>query len=152
VDTRRLTVAQAAKYLSTSESAIRHKVNRNTIPHEKDEETGRVFIVIGELENDELTEDNQGYTDSEPSDNERLIDMLTAQLEVTQRNLEEERAANRENRRLLAAALERIPAIEAPDEPGVDLAASEGVSKGEVPDSQEAPQRRSWWRRFFGVE
>jgi hypothetical protein len=60
VDTRRLTVAQAAKYLSTSESAIRHKVNRDTIPHEKDEETGRVFILIDELETDELTEDNQG--------------------------------------------------------------------------------------------
>jgi hypothetical protein len=78
--------------------------------------------------------------------------MLTAQLEVTQRNLEEERAANRENRRLLAAALERIPAIEAPDEPGADLTASEEASSGTGRVEEGESERASWWRRFFGIE
>jgi TolA-binding protein len=42
---------------------------------------------------------------------------LEAETAARERAEEAERAANRENRRLLAAALERIPAIEAPQEP-----------------------------------
>jgi hypothetical protein len=65
-----------------------------------------------------------------------------------------ERQAHSEARRLLAAALERIPAIEAP---------SEERERRETPDhepestdsrtEQAEPQRsaeRSWWRRMFG--
>ena len=153
MDSRRLTVAQAAKYLSTSESAIRHKVNRSTIPHEKDEETGRVFILIDELDSEELTEDNQRYANSEPSNNERLIAMLTKQLELTQEALAQEREANREQRRLLAAALERIPALEPPPDTSPEprespQMASEELSGTQTPQEEE---RRSWWQRLFGA-
>ena len=159
---RRLTVAQAAKYLSTSESSIHHKVNRNSIPHEKDESTGRVFILIDELEHEGLTEDNHRYSSSEPSNTERLIDTLTRQLETTQESLEQERAANRENRRLLAAALERIPAIEPPDTPSEprespETASEEPYSTHHAPPMpgtpvSDAQRKRSWWRAFFGLD
>ena len=150
---RRFTVSQAAKYLSTTESSIRHKVNRNSIPYERDEETNRVYILIDEVEDEVLTEDTQRHTNGEPSDTERLIATLTMQLEATQESLEQEREANRENRRLLAAALERIPAIEAPPEPrDSPETSSEHHGSGTVATDAETAEKPSWWRRFFGVE
>ena len=158
---RKLTVSQAAIHLSTTESAIRHRVNRNSIPHEKDEETNRVYILIEELEGEGITEDDQRARDSEPADNgrstERLIETLTRQLEATQESLRYEREANRENRRLLAAALERIPALEAPQEasseprgaPETASPRSDGASAAAPEGEHEPPHRRSWFYRFF---
>jgi hypothetical protein len=149
VDSRRFTVSQAAKHLSTTESSIRHKVNRNSIPHEKDEETNRVYILIDQVEDEELTEDNQRTTNGDPPDTERLIDALTAQLEQAQESLRHEREANRENRRLLAAALERIPAIEAPDGQDGDLTATDGSPNSSGREGERAKPRRGWWARVF---
>ena len=155
MDTRTITVAQAAKYLSTSESAIRHKVNRNTIPHEKDEETGRVFILIDKLEDEVLSGDNLGRTTGDPSDNERLIAMLTKQLELSQEALAQEREANREQRRLLAAALERIPALDAPQNASPEPSESPETATDEAPSDRgqaeavEPVERPPFWRRFF---
>ncbi len=150
---RRFTVSQAAKHLSTTESSIRHKVNRNSIPHERDEETNRVYILIDEVEDEVLTEDTQRDTNGEPSDNERLITTLTMQLEATQESLKQEREANRENRRLLAAALERIPAIEAAPEPRESAQTpSEEQGNGTAHPEDERPEKRSWFKRFFGLE
>ena len=151
MDSRRFTLSQAAKYLSTTESSIRHKVNRNSIPHERDEETNRVYVLIDQVEDEALTEDTQRHTNGEPSDTERLIATLTMQLEATQESLEQEREANRENRRLLAAALERIPAIEAPpDERDGPVTAPEPRPSAPTPHDPE--RRSSGWRRFFGFE
>jgi hypothetical protein len=70
------------------------------------------------------------------------------------------RTRNEEIRRrdhLLAAALERIPAIEAPQEAAPDPrggreTAAEEPSKGDVPLEQEKEEdRRSWWQRWFGA-
>nr|MDP9458334.1 hypothetical protein [Actinomycetota bacterium] len=79
-----------------------------------------------------------------------------------ERQLEAERGANRENRRLLAAALERIPAIEPPgprDEPETVAETSGRTDAPEEPtepqrtaQEPEGPPRRSWWRRWFVIE
>ena len=74
-----------------------------------------------------------------------------------ERQVEEEREANRENRRLQAAALERIPPqIEAPREEREvpESASEEPTSTSPPPEQQEATSRlqeRSWWRRMFGT-
>jgi hypothetical protein len=153
VVSRRFTVSQAAKHLSTTESSIRHKVNRNSIPHERDEETNRVYILIDEVEDELLTEDTQRHTNGELSDNKRLIATLTMQLEATQESLEQEREANRENRRLLAAALERIPALEGPPEPRErPETATEPQGNGTAHPEDGGGEKPSWFRRFFGFE
>jgi hypothetical protein len=159
VDSRRFTVPEAAQYLSATESSIRHKVNRNTIPHEKDEETNRVYILIDKLEDERLSEDNQRATSDDPSDKERLterlVDALTSQLEEAQESLRQEREANRENRRLLAAALERIPALETPvetpsEERESPVSASESAPSGSGREEESGePRRRGWWGRLF---
>lgn len=88
----------------------------------------------------------------------QVVEILREQNVHLREQLAQEREANRENRRLLAAALERIPAIEAPPEAtGAPEAATEsgegapyGTSRQEAQDSLQ--RRHSWWRRFFGLE
>ena len=75
----------------------------------------------------------------------------TAELIATlQEQLQAERQAHAEARRLLAAALERIPAIEAaPGERESPERGSEEESR--APDREEPPtQERGFWRRLFG--
>jgi len=77
-----------------------------------------------------------------------LIDTLREQLEA-------ERQAHAEARRLLAAALERIPAIEAPSEPRespetVEEQPERAEPRSVTVESQESVQR-PWWRRVFAI-
>jgi hypothetical protein len=73
-----------------------------------------------------------------------LIAMLRDQLEA-------EREANRENRRIIAALASRIPEIEAPrDEPGSSESGGEPPDSGDPPQTEEATSR-PWWRKMFGV-
>ena len=58
-----------------------------------------------------------------------LVEVLREQVEDLRARLDREQEANRENRRLLAAALERIPELEAPREP------SEAEEPRESPES-----------------
>ncbi len=76
--------------------------------------------------------------------------------------MEEVRAleeANRENRRIIAGLIQRVPELEAPrDEPHgpeTDAETSEGVRDaptGQVDRETGVQRRSSWWRRFFGFE
>jgi hypothetical protein len=77
-----------------------------------------------------------------------------ASIESLEHQLEAEREANREDRRLLAAALDRIPLqLEAPAEPlqkveeGPGDAQHHPETRGEA---HEGVQQRPWWRRMFG--
>ena len=71
----------------------------------------------------------------------------------------EPQAHSAEARRLLTAALERIPAIEAPEEESVDAAetveqepeeSEPRSTTGGAREPVQRPQEQSWWRRVFG--
>ncbi len=98
------------------------------------------------LEGDKPPSNRDTPTDT-PTDQSELIAVLREQLAA-------EREANRENRRLLAAALERIPAIEAPETRDAHEAGTAGETGTETPASDtnepRARAERSWWRRWFG--
>jgi excisionase family DNA binding protein len=142
---RRLTVAQAADQLGVTVDAVRSRVKRGTIEHVR--EGGRVYIMLGA---DQHAPSHNQYTAQDASPGE-LVEELRERVRYLERQVEEERDANRENRRLLAAALERIPAIEAPEEPREFPESAEPRSdRGTTPEEQEEPTSRpSWWRRFF---
>jgi hypothetical protein len=79
-----------------------------------------------------------------------LVGELRERVRSLETQLDHERQANRENRRLLAAALERIPSIEAGDEQESPVTATEGTDRGKAPPAQqEDAERRSWLYRFF---
>jgi hypothetical protein len=137
---QRFTVKEAAQRLNVSEAAIRQRIQRNSIAHEKDEETNRVYILLdGEDERlDEVEPDVEHRSERE------LIDTLQEQLRL-------EREASAELRRIIAGLTQRIPAVEAPpDERESPVSASEERGGDGVPPEQE--KRSSWWRRFFGLE
>ena len=151
-DRQRLTVPEAATVLEVTVDAVRGRVRRGTIDHERDE-TGKVHVWV------DVSGAPGGAASRRPSppvegpsrDQAELVEVLKAQLEA-------EREANRENRRIIAGLVQRVPSLEtAPrEEPHAAetvAGASEGVDlpTGRV-DREAGAQRRSWWRRFFGVE
>jgi hypothetical protein len=143
-DERRTTVSEAAEILGISAEAVRGRIRRGTIPVER--EGGTVYVLIEGTERHRTTGDQSRTTGDRPSDR---TDLLIAELQDRVRSLEE---ANRENRRIIAALTQRIPAIEAPPEaPESPETSSEGrPSTTEPPEAERPAESRPWWRRVFG--
>jgi hypothetical protein len=160
--TKRFSVQQAADVLGISTEATRQRIKRRSLPTERDED-GNVFVLL-DADSTRTTDDGTHTNDDRTDDGTAALASLVAsqedQIEFLRQQLQAEREANRENRRLLAAALERIPAIEAPQEVppetrGDDLTPSEQAAKGDTseatPGDTEQPRaERSWWQRWFG--
>jgi excisionase family DNA binding protein len=123
---RRLTVQEAAEVLGTSVDAVRMRVRRGSLESEKDPD-GRVHVWV----NGDSTE-TKPRLDGEPS---ALISAKDETISTLREQLQAERQAHAEARRLLAAALERIPAIEAPQEPPEDAETVEEAPEGAQPHS-----------------
>jgi excisionase family DNA binding protein len=135
---RRLTVQEAAEVLGTSVDAVRMRVRRGSLESEKDPD-GRVHVWV----NDDSTE-TKPRLDGEPS---ALISAKDETISTLREQLQAERQAHAEARRLLAAALERIPAIEAPQEPPEDAETVE-----EAPEGAESHSAAEEARDELGAE
>jgi hypothetical protein len=158
VEKAHATVQEAARILGVSEGTIRKRVKRGTLPHDKGED-GQVYVYL-DTEADDGIDDVPHHTSSELIfTKDKTIHVLTEQLEA-------ERQAHAEARRLLAAALERIPqALEAPREPPrnaetpeeeeMRLAERERTRRlqrelTEVREQLEEERSKGFWRRLFG--
>jgi hypothetical protein len=138
---QRMTVHDAARKLGISEDAVRMRVKRGTLEAER--EGGRLYVLLTY----EPTDDPTGRTDE-------LIAELRDRVRSLESQLDHERDANRENRRIIAALASRIPELPAPQEPS---GASETVPEmpmGPEPqeareEAQEGAQPRTWWQRIF---
>ena len=148
---RRLTVQDAADALGVTVDAVRSRVKRGTIAHER--EGGRVYVLLG---GDESHPGRDQYTDQGGDQGAGESEDRTAELIATLREqLQAERQAHSEARRIIAGLVERIPAIEAPQE---STEASQTVEQ--EPESAEEPRsgapgaqegaRRPWWQRIIG--
>jgi predicted nucleic acid-binding Zn-ribbon protein len=104
-------VAEAADALGITVDAVRSRLKRGTIDHER--KGGRVYVLLGA---DEARPGHNQDTDQVSDQGARESEDRTAELITTLREqLQAERQAHAEARRLLAAALERIPPqLEAP--------------------------------------
>jgi hypothetical protein len=158
---RKVTVQEAAEVLDTSVDAVRQRIKRGKLSRAEpdDPDDNRVYVW---LDGDHA--EARHHVEGEASANlGALVESLQDQVEYLRAQLDREREANRENRRLLAAALERIPPqLEAPSEPpGAPEPATEEPERAEQPrpgaeeeaqEDSERPQerRRGWWQRMFG--
>jgi DNA repair exonuclease SbcCD ATPase subunit len=99
--------------LGITVDAVRSRLKRGTIDHER--KGGRVYVLLGA---DEARPGHNQDTDQVSDQGARESEDRTAELITTLREqLQAERQAHAEARRLLAAALERIPPqLEAPSE------------------------------------
>jgi hypothetical protein len=139
---QRLTVKEAASALDISSEAVRTRIQRGTLRsiHER----GRVWVV---LDLDE-TRSNTSRT----SDQTQLVDELRARVAFLEGELKIRTEENRRKDHLLAAALERIPAIEPPPEEqgSPERAADTSPSTAGPPEPETPTEPRPWWRRMFG--
>src|SRR5215211_7033272 len=137
---RRLNSKEAADTLGISVDAVRMRARRGTLEAEHDA-NGRLYVWLD---------------DDEPqSDAGALISEMRGRIEDLREQLEAERQAHAEARRIIAGLVERIPAIEAPTgTPEASETAEEDPERAEQPHSatggaQEGTQR-PWWRRIVG--
>jgi hypothetical protein len=106
----RYTLSEAATLLGITPDALRQRIRRGRYHTEK--EAGRVYVYL-DTDRTQTERPTEQGTDV-------LIPELRSRIESLERQLDLEREANRENRRLLAAALERDPPqLEAPGDPSV---------------------------------
>ena len=144
---RRLTVAQAADALGISANAVRMRVRRGSLPSERDAE-GRVWVLVGSEAGDEQESvSDQHATDqmtNEPTN--ELTEELRDRVAYLERQVEAEREASRELRRLLAGMIERVPQLEAPQEPQEPQTATEsGDRVRDDPASFSEARRGRFW-------
>ena len=139
---RRFTVAEASEILGITVEAVRGRIKRGTLDHERTDKG--VFVLLDTDQSDDRPRpDIDQTTDRLQSNSAALISAKDETIATLRDQLEAERQAHAEARRLLAAALERIPAVEAPQEASeaaerVEEEPERAESRGRVP---ELPRR-----------
>jgi hypothetical protein len=147
---QRLTLAEASEVLGISKDAVRMRVRRKSLRSEKGED-GRVYVFVDATTH--ATGDEVRGEEVQAS--QELVEVLRAQVEDLQSRLDRETEANRENRRIIAGLIERVPELEpATQEPRESDLSAEGAERSststEPRPGPEAGVERPWWRRIFG--
>src|SRR5215203_4777660 len=141
----RYTVAEAADMLGISTGAVRNRLSRGTLPSTK--ESGTVYVLLSaDMSRDAERDADDTPGGMPPSDSDVLTSELRDRLRYVEGQLEAERQAHAEARRIIAGLVERIPAIEAPEEASTPSGGGE-PHPGTV-ESQEGVQR-PWWRKLI---
>lgn len=142
----RYTVPEAAELLGVSQDAVRKRITRYTIESERDE-AGRVYVYLDEAETAKAADQDNVPT----LDSAALTSQMQARIDDLREQLEAEREANRENRRIIAGLTQRIPEINAPGR-SPQAAQEQQEEAAEASTTQETPAGhqgrvlRSWWR------
>jgi hypothetical protein len=135
-DLDRVTVAQAADALGVSQDAVRKRIARRTIPHDRDE-SGRVYVYLTPSETVHKTGQDTGQVAASKTVQDAYVRSLEDQISFLRRELERKDA-------ILLNLSERIPQLEAPE--GSEPRSATGGSQ----EAAQGPQPRPWWRRMFG--
>ncbi len=158
----RVTIQQAAQRLGVKEDAVRKRIQRGSMRHEKAKD-GRVYVWVDAAQDtaqDEPETSRDEYRDT--AQDERVED-LREQVAYLRRQLDEEREARRRADTILvqlsAANAEQARTIRAIEAPASEEA-SEAAEKVEDSPEEASPRpaaggaqeaaQRPWWRRLFG--
>ncbi len=164
------TASEAAEVLSLSKRRVLQMLERGELPATKDE-AGRWAIpahrvhelLVQRRERDQDHRKRTPEQSPEPEATSELVESLRGEIAFLRGELQrrDERHAEEIRRRdhLLAAALERIPELEAPrDERGSPEKPADEPPKGTPPPQHAAPQtgaqsgkRSPWWLRIIGA-
>ena len=166
-DLDRVTVAQAAAALKISQDAVRKRIARGTIPHDRDE-SGRVYVYLATSETVHKTGQDSAHDDGTKPVQDAFIRRLENQIAFLRRELERKDT-------ILLNLTERIAELETPLEAPENVEpASNAVEvhesteeASEAPEAADAQQgrgllphsdapgaqegvQRPWWRRVLG--
>lgn len=158
-ETRRLgqrhTVKEAAEVLGTTVDAVRGRIRRGTLDSVKLD--GVVYVLLdptnrGQHSDQSETDGGDGRQQTGgqsglSADQSELVGELRDQIDWLRREVERKDT-------IIMSLTQRVPELEAPAElRDATETASPRSDRGTTPkDTQEPVERRSWWRRFFGVE
>jgi hypothetical protein len=142
----RVTIQEAARRLGVSEGAVRKRVTRNTLSHDKAPD-GRVFVYLDERTTRGV--DDVQDTGVHPVSSRALISRLEGEVEFLRDQVRRQQEIIAQQavtmRQLTAAAQEEPPeAAETVEE------AQEGPEPRSATGSTQEATRRPWWRRVFG--
>jgi len=162
----RVTVQEAAKRLGVKDDAIRKRIQRGSLEHDKDPD-GRVYVYLDATEDESYDgQDGAGIRDMSQyatqyavvAAKDETISELRDQVDFLRRELERKDA-------ILMSLTQRIPELEAPPAPStsseepvrgressIEKPEGEGGTQPSHQGAQEGSERRSWLRRFFGFE
>lgn len=141
-DLDRLTVAQAADALSISQDAVRKRIARGTIPHDRDG-SGRVYVYLSPSETVYKTHQDARVDEASKTVQDRYIRSLEDQIAFLRRELERKDA-------ILLNLSSKIPELEPPESPETVEETSEGVEPHPGTEEPQEAVQRPWWRRWFG--
>jgi hypothetical protein len=173
--TVRMTVQEAAEALGVTVEAIRGRMHRGKYEKEKDAE-GKVWVLLSsdqlpnvQEEVDKRSSERSGLGSSErsdPSDDQsrtfgpngykrkdvvesELVEELRGEVNYLKEIITTRDEELRRKDTIIMQMAQRIPELEAAQEP---REASETAFEPSTDTNSPEPQRRSWWRRFFGSE
>jgi hypothetical protein len=159
----KVSVYEAADALGVTVDAIRKRIQRGTIPHQRDAD-GRVWVLLDAASNLQVRATSTVPDDSEnvyrTEGGDELVDSLKDQVEYLRQVIETRNLELQRKDSIIAALTQRIPELEPAREPTSESPDArqtpgegpEGVGRDPAPRA-EGPQeteRRSWWRRFMG--
>ena len=147
-------MAEAAKVLGITVEAVRGRIKRDTLKHEKAAD-GTVFVL---LKPDQSSTGRRPAAD-QPTDQSRpdaapeLVEELRDRVHYLERQVEEEREARRRADMLLAQLVQRVPELEPRREEPSESPQPRSDSPA-PPEDLGTPgsgtARGAWWRRMFG--
>jgi hypothetical protein len=145
-DLDRLTVAEAAGVLGISQDAVRKRIARGTISHDRDE-SGRVYVYLSPSETVHKTDQDTVQDDATKTVQDAYIRSLEDQIAFLRRELERKDT-------ILLNLTDRIPELEAPSEARESPQTVEEEPERAEPHSAtggaQEPAWRRWRRRWFG--
>lgn len=148
-----VSVYEAAHLLGLTVDAVRKRIQRGTIPHERRDD-GRVYVLLDKTRTPQEESDGQDAGALQdtvldkrlvPDRTDELVESLQDQIKFLRRELERKDA-------ILLRMAERVPEIEAASGPrGSSEAAAGGETRVAGPSEPQAEpeRRRSWLYRFF---
>ena len=138
---RRVDVKQAAEALGISSEGIRQRIRRGSLESERDSD-GRVYVFLAE-------EDINGTPSERGTDD--VVTRLENEVEFLRQELATRDAEIQRRDAVLLSLSEGLKALNPPPAEAREspVSYSDGTASSE---QEEASQRRSWWRVFFGLE
>ncbi len=141
----RVTVEEAARRLGVKEQAIRKRISRGTLPHDKGED-GRVYVYI-----DAAVEDEVQGTDTRA---DTYLEALVESLQDQNRFLREELMRRDAILMNMTETMRQITAPSSPESPGVSETGTESAEgagpRPSTSGTETREERRGFWSRLLG--
>ena len=132
MDQDRVTIQEAARRLGISEGAVRKRVTRGSLEHDK-EESGRIYVYL-----DERT--TRGVDDGQDAG----VDALVTQLRDEVAFLRDQLRRQQEITVMQAASLRQLSAP--PEEPESTIVDQQREEPPASAEGSQAGTQRPWWR------